>query len=92
MRVVEIRRRRPEDAEIERLARVFVRAPGGPAEVEVLVPEFREGLESMLADGITDDVAARFLQLEDGEAFLDALPKFYRGSRFWAQKVETTED
>ena len=91
MKVVEIRRRRPEDAEIERLARVFVRSPGGPAEVEILIPEFREGLESMLADGITDDVAARFLQLEDGEAFLDALPRFYRGSRFWAQKVETTE-
>lgn len=91
MRVVEIRRRRPADAEIERLARVVVRTPGAPAEVEVLIPELREGLEAMLADGVTDDVEARFVRLEDGEAFLDALPRFYRGSRFWAQNVEADE-
>ena len=91
MSVVEIRRRRPEDGEIERLALVFVRVEGGPAEVEVLVPEFREGLEAMLADGITDDVAARFLRLEDGQAFIDALPRFYRGSRFWAQRIEAMD-
>lgn len=90
MRVVEIRRRRPEDASVESLARVFVREPGGRAEVEILVPELREGLESMLADGVTDDVAARFVRLEDGEAFLDALPRFYRSSRFWARELDET--
>jgi hypothetical protein len=87
MRVVEIRRRRPEDAEIERLARVLVRTPGMPAEVEILMPEFAEGLGMMLADGVTDEHGA-FLRLDDGERFLDALPSFYRSSRFWAEPVE----
>lgn len=91
MRAVEIRRRRPEDAEVERLARVFVTSPGEPALVEYLMPEFQEGLELMLSDGVTD-ATGRFLRLADGDAFLDALPTFYRSSRFWASPVEAEAD
>jgi len=90
MKAAEIRRRRPEDAQVERLARVYVSEPGGPARVHVLVPELTEGIESMLGDGVTDD-QGRFLTLEDGEAFVEALPTFYRGSRFWAQPVGSDE-
>ncbi len=89
MRVVEIRRRGP-DAEVERLARVYVSEPGGPAHLEVLIPEFREGLETLIADGATD-ANGKWRQLADGEAFLSALPVFYRGSRFWAEAVEGDE-
>ncbi len=90
MNAAEIRRRRPEDAEVERIARVYVSESGGPAHIEVLIPEFAEGIESMLGDGVTDD-NGRFLTLQDGEAFIKALPTFYRGSRFWAQSVPSDE-
>lgn len=90
MRVVEIRRRRPEDAEIERLARVYVTKPGGPAHLDVFDPDLREGLEALIADGATD-INGKWRQLADGEAFLLALPTFYHGSRFWAEDVSDTE-
>jgi hypothetical protein len=91
MRVVELRRRRPEDGEIERLARVYVRSSGEPASFEVLVPDLREGLERLIADGATDDLG-RYVQLSDGEAFLAALPDFYHSSRFWAEEVEIEDE
>lgn len=87
MRTVEIFRRRPEDAETERVGRVFVREPGQPAEFEVFVPEFQNGFAMILAEGVADE-RGRSLYLADGEAFLSALPAFYHGSRFWAEDTE----
>jgi hypothetical protein len=89
VRTVELRRRRPEDGETERLARVHA-SPGEPAVLEVLMPGL-PGLEMMIADGIFDD-DGRQLTLADGEAFVTALPSFYRGSRFWAEVVEQDDD
>ena len=86
MRIVELRRRRP-DAEVERLARVYVIESGGPAYLEVYDPENQEGIETLIADGATG-LDGRWRELADGEAFLAALPVFYRGSRFWAQELE----
>jgi hypothetical protein len=85
MRTVEIRRRRPEDGEIERLLRVHANG-GEPAEFEVLKPEFREGLELLLADGVPDG-SGEMLHLSDGETFVAALLDWYRSSRFWAEEV-----
>lgn len=89
MKIVELRRRRP-DAQIERLARVYVTDPGGPAQLEVYSSENQEGIEALIADGATD-LNGKWRQLADGEAFLSALPTFYRGSRFWAEEVAAEE-
>lgn len=87
MRAVDILRRRPEDAATERLARLTVGAPGDAAVLEVLIPEFREGMEQIIADGAPDE-QGRWVHLEDGEAFLDAALGYFRGSRFWAREVD----
>ena len=89
MRTVEILRRRPEDAEVEHLARITAES-GQPAEMEILRPEFREGLEMMMSNGIFDD-NGRLLFLADGDAFLDALPVFFHSSRFWAEELGEDE-
>ncbi|MGI8928517.1 MAG: hypothetical protein ACR2H0_03485 [Candidatus Limnocylindrales bacterium] len=90
MTVVEIRRRRPDDGQVERLARVYARGPGCPAEYEVLAPDFREGLDMVIADGVTG-ISGRQLYLADGDEFVAALPEFYRGSRFWAEEVSDVD-
>ncbi|MGI8928515.1 MAG: hypothetical protein ACR2H0_03475 [Candidatus Limnocylindrales bacterium] len=89
MKTVEIRRRRPEDGEIERLARVTAE-PGQPAEFDYLIPEFREGIEVLIADPIVD-ARGRVIAATDGEAYVAALPEVYRGSRFWAEEVREDE-
>lgn len=89
MRIVEIRRRRPEDGEIQRLVRVFVQRSGDEAEYELLVPDM-PGLEPIIAEGIADGRGGR-LHLADGERYLDELPTFYHGSRFWAEEIEGDE-
>jgi hypothetical protein len=87
VKVVEIRRRRPEDGSIERLARVYVARPGEGAQLEVLISDFREGLEQLMAEGATDN-RGELVRMEDGERFVDALPSKYRSSRFWAEEVD----
>jgi hypothetical protein len=86
MRVVELRRRRPEDGQVERLARIWCDGPGLPASVEILAAQYREGIELTLAEGVRDP-SGRPLHLADGEAFVAALPEHHRGSRFWAVEV-----
>ena len=78
---------RGPDAVTESLARITVREPGDPAEVEVLIPEDREGIEFMIAQGAPDG-RGHLLTVNDGEAFLDALLQYYLGSRLWAEEVE----
>jgi hypothetical protein len=85
VRLVEIRRRTP-DGEVERLVRVVVAAPGEAAAYEILVSGL-PGLEVTMAEGVPDGKGRR-LHLADGEAYLDELPRFYHGSRFWAEEVD----
>lgn len=89
MRVVDILRRRP-DAETEELVRLIVSAPGEPATYEVLLPELREGLEQMIAEGLPGDRGGWF-HLADGDAFLDATLAYYHGSRYWASEIQRHE-
>jgi hypothetical protein len=91
MRTVEILRRTP-DAETEALARFTVATPGRPAEMEVLIPEFREGLE-LLGIGLSlADGDGHRIDPGDGEAYLDALLIRYRGSRLWARELQAGGD
>ncbi len=89
MRAVLLLSRTP-DAVIEPLARLTVREPGEAAEVEVLIPEEREGIEFLIAQGGRDE-RGRVLTLDEGDAFLDALLGFYLGSRLWAEEVAVDE-
>ncbi|MBA2382977.1 MAG: hypothetical protein H0V73_12775 [Chloroflexi bacterium] len=91
MKVVELRRRRPEDGAVQRLLRVYVREPGQPAEFDLLAPERADGMRSLLAEGIPDG-HGRQLHLSDGDQFLAALVQAYNGSRYWAQVVEENEE
>ena len=91
MRLVEIRRRRPQDGDIERLARVYVRGPGQPAELDVLATDYREGIEQLIAEGVAAPRGG-LVHLADGEAFLDALPVFFHSSRFWAEELGVEEE
>ncbi len=86
MRTVVILRRTP-DAETEELARISASAPGTPVDIEVLVPEFREGLAALGIGGTIPDGSGRSIAPDDGEAYLDALLVTYRGSRLWAREV-----
>jgi hypothetical protein len=81
---------RNPQAETEPLARLTVRAPGEPAEVEVLLEADRTGIELMIADGVPDG-NGNLLTVADGEAFLDGLVQRYQGSRLWAEYVDTDE-
>ncbi len=89
MRAVLLLSRTP-DAVTEPLARLTVRAPGEPAQVEVLIPEEREGIEFLIAQGAHDG-HGRQLTVNDGDAFLDALLDYYLGSRLWAEEVAVEE-
>ena len=91
MRTVDIVRRTP-DAETEELARFTVAAPGAPAAMEVLIPEFREGLGLLGIGERLADADGRSVDPGDGEAYLDALLLRYRGSRLWAREVRRGAD
>jgi hypothetical protein len=84
VRAVDLFRRGP-DAETELVGRVVVRAPGGPAVLELPSEEFREGMDLMMSMGELD-AEGRRRYLDDGEAFLDALLHSNRGSRWWARE------
>lgn len=84
MNAVQVFRRRAEDGSVERLGRVLVRVPGGPAEIEAASDELREGLEFLLGMGIADAHGA-WLRPEYGAAYVAALPDYYSGSRLWAE-------
>jgi len=81
----ELRRRRVEDGSVESLAKVWADGPGR-VHVDVYEPAHRPGIESTLADGIVARDGRR-LTIEDGEAFVEAMPDHYRGSRFWAVRL-----
>ena len=78
--------RRPEDGEIEPLARVSVPVPGGPAVAIAAESRYQGYVDSLLAPGVTGPGGQR-LHLADGEAFVAALPAAMRGSRLWAELV-----
>jgi hypothetical protein len=59
--------------------------------VQILVPELAAGLGGLLEEGIFDD-QGRFLTPADGDAFVNALPAFFQGSRFWAEEVVPPPD
>jgi len=87
VKTVEIRRRNPQTAEVETLARVWVAEPGGPATFEVLDPAHTEGIAALLDTGVPGP-GGSVLRPPDGAAFLAALPPGLRGSRLWAVDAE----
>jgi hypothetical protein len=86
VRTVQLLRRTP-DAETEPLARITATSPGMPVEIEILIPEFREGLELLGVGGTIPDDQGQPTTPHDGERYLDALLAHYRGSRLWAREV-----
>jgi len=90
--IVELRRRRPEDAAIETLARISASESGGSAVIEPVDPADRGWVEELLsAAGVIDD-AGRELVAADGAAYVRALPHSLRGSRLWAEEVAASGD
>lgn len=87
MKIVELRRRRPEDASIETLARIYVPNRGGPAVIEPVNPAELGWIETLLSSGGVIGAGGHALELEDGERYVDALPSSFRGSRLWAEEV-----
>ncbi|HEX5013958.1 MAG TPA: hypothetical protein VFV72_07325 [Candidatus Limnocylindrales bacterium] len=87
MSVVELYRRRPDTAETELLARIVVTERGGPAVMIPAVPDDRAGIEAILAQGVAD-ASGRLVDPHDGEAYLNGLVETFRGSRFWAERIE----
>jgi hypothetical protein len=83
VKTVEIKRRNPETAEVEILARVWVAEPGGPATFEALDPADAEGIAALLDTGVPGP-GGTVLRPADGAAFVAALPPGLRGSRLWA--------
>lgn len=86
MIVVELRRRRPDSAEVEALARVSVPVPGGPAVVEPVGDASVLAIETLLGDGVPD-ARGTVLLPSDGEAYALALVDAFGGSRLWAERV-----
>jgi hypothetical protein len=84
--VVELRRRRPDTAETETIARFTVTEPGGPAVMEPASPEDRLGVEAIVGEAVAD-ARGRLVDPGDGEAYLRALLETFRGSRLWAERV-----
>jgi hypothetical protein len=90
VKIVELRRRRPEDASVETLARIFVPEPGmpgQPAVIEPVNPAERDWVEYLISSGGVTNALGRALGVEDGEEFVAALPAALRGSRLWAEEV-----
>jgi hypothetical protein len=87
VKVVELRRRRPEDATIETLARIYVPDSGGPAIIEPTDPGELGWIQMLLDRGGVIGARGRALTLEDGEQYVDALPSSFRGSRLWAEEL-----
>jgi len=77
-------RRRPEDAASEVIARIVARTLGRPAVIEPLAGFTEEGIRAILAGGAIG-ADGRTLHLEDGAAFVEALPGTLRGTRLWAE-------
>jgi hypothetical protein len=88
MSAVELRRRRPDTAETETIARFTVPDPGGPAVMAPSQPDDRAGIEAILAQGVADARGA-LVSPDDGEAYLAALVETFRGSRLWAEHVRS---
>ena len=86
MIVVELRRRRPDTADVEVLARVSVPVPGGPAVIEAVDPADLAAVEILLGDGVPD-AHGNTLRPEDAEAYVLALLDAFGGSRLWAERV-----
>jgi hypothetical protein len=86
MKVAEVLRRHPESGEVEVIGRVVAGDTGRPAVIEAGDPAFREMIELLLEAGISGP-DGRTLRLDDGEAFVAALPEELRGSRLWAELV-----
>jgi len=84
--VVELRRRHPDTAEVETLARVSVPVPDGPAVVEAVEPGNLPAIEILLGDGVPD-ARGHTLLPEAGEAYALAMLDAFRGSRLWAERV-----
>ena len=84
MKVAEVLRRHPESGEVEVVGRVVAGVPGQRAVIEAGDPAFKEMIELLLEPGISGR-GGRTLHLEDGEAFVAALPEELRGSRLWAE-------
>ncbi len=87
MTIVELRRRRPEDASVETLARIYAPDPDGPAVIEPVDPADREWVEFILSSAGVTGSRGRSLSLADGEAYVRALPQSFRGSRLWAEEI-----
>jgi hypothetical protein len=83
---VELRRRRPDTAEVETLARFSVPERGGPAVMEPVPPGDQAGIEAILENGVLDGLGRR-VDPADGDAYLRALLETFRGSRLWAERV-----
>ena len=80
-------RRRPDDAQREAVARVSADGRSARVLVEPLGGRGAEAILELLGEGIPgpDD---EVLTLDDGDAFVEALPEAFRGTRLWAELVE----
>lgn len=87
MRIIELRRRRPEDGTVQTLARIYVPEPGGRAVIEPTEATDLQWIEGLLAAGGVIGADGRELQPEDGDEYVAALPHSFRGSRLWAEEV-----
>lgn len=86
MTAVAILARRPEDGAEEVIGQVSVPSGGGAAVAVGVDAESQAYLDSLLARGV-QAADGRMLHLEDGEAFVRALPQAIRGSRLWATRI-----
>lgn len=87
MRIVELRRRRPEDATVQTLARIYVPEDGHEAVIEATDPTELPWIEGLLAAGGVIGSDGGELHPENGEEYVAALPHSFRGSRLWAEEV-----
>lgn len=88
---VELRRRRA-DGTPETLARIVVAEPGGPAVIQPADVADQGWLEEFLLSAGVVDARGRVLRPSDGEAYVRALASSFRGSRLWAEEVDTSDE
>jgi len=88
MKVVVLRIRRPEDGEVETIARVFVPVGRREAVVESTKPDEQEWVKTLLGRGGVVDAKGRSLSVADGQRYVNALPTSFRGSRLWAEELK----